>query len=117
MDAERSDRRIIAVAILGVVVLAAVLVVGIALRSDGASTTTSGTFSGAVSIDDGRVLWLRSAGTGSPTVILEAGAHDSSDTWTVSDSPAAPVFDEVAAFTHCPRTTDPGRCSTRIRRC
>ena len=118
---ERSDRRIIAVAILGVVVLAAVLVVGIALRSDGASTTTSGTFSGEVAIGDGRVLYLRCAGTGSPTVILEAGAHDSSDTWTVSDSPAAPVFDEVAAYTHVcaydrPGTvqyTDPPALTTR----
>ena len=81
-------------------VLEAVVVVVLVVRSDDSSSTTSGTFSDQVAIGEGRVLYLRWAGTGSPTVILESGAHDSSDTWTVSDSAAAPVFDAVAELTH-----------------
>ena len=41
-------------------------------------------------------------------MILESGAHDSSDTWMVSDSAAAPVFDEVARSTHVCAYDRPG---------
>ena len=105
---DQKNKRVIAVAVFGVAVLVAVVVIGIVVRSDTASTTTSGTYSGEVAIGGGRVLYLRCAGSGSPTVILEAGAHDSSDTWTVADSTAAPVFDEVAAFTHVCAYDRPG---------
>lgn len=105
---ERSNRRAFTTVVLGVVVLAAAVVVGLVVRSDDSSSPTSGTFSGQVAIGGGRVLYLRCAGTGSPTVILESGAHDSSDTWTVSDSAAAPVFDEVAEFTHVCAYDRPG---------
>ncbi len=105
---EQRNTRVVAAALLGVATLVAVLVIGLVVRSDDKATTTSGTYSGQVAIGDGRVLYLRCAGTGSPTVILEAGAHDSSDTWTVADSPAPPVFDEVAAFTHVCAYDRPG---------
>ena len=105
---ERSNRRAIVIVVLGVVVLAAVVLVGLVVRSDDSSSTNRGTFSGQVAIGEGRVLYLRCAGTGSPTVMLESGAHDSSDTWTVSDSAAAPVFDEVAEFIHVCAYDRPG---------
>lgn len=60
----------------------------------------SGTFAGQIAIGNGRELYLQCAGTGEPTVVLDSGIHDSSDTWTISDSKAAPVFTEVARYTH-----------------
>ncbi len=68
----------------------------------------SGTFEGAVPIGGGRQLYLRCAGVGEPTVILESGIHDSSDTWALSDTSAAPVFTEVSRLTHVCRYDRPG---------
>ncbi|WP_405754559.1 alpha/beta fold hydrolase [Streptomyces sp. NBC_00073] len=60
-------------------------------------------FSGRIDIGGGRKLWLSCKGSGSPTVVLEPGLHDSSDTWTFTDTrppvPKSPaVFPGVAAF-------------------
>ncbi|MFF4852239.1 alpha/beta fold hydrolase [Streptomyces sp. NPDC001194] len=60
-------------------------------------------FSRQVDVGGGRRLWLSCRGSGSPTVVLESGLHDSSDTWTLTDTrppvPASPaVFPGVAAF-------------------
>ncbi|MFD7084007.1 alpha/beta fold hydrolase [Streptomyces sp. NPDC059918] len=62
-----------------------------------------GDFSRQVDVGDGRRLWLSCKGSGGPTVVLESGLHDSSDTWTLTDTrppvPKAPaVFPGVAAF-------------------
>ncbi|MBV8991112.1 MAG: alpha/beta fold hydrolase [Solirubrobacterales bacterium] len=69
------------------------------------SSAASGNFTGEVPIGGGRKLYLRCAGRGSPTVILESGIHDSSDTWILTDTrppvPSSPsVFLGVARFTH-----------------
>ncbi|WP_159045838.1 alpha/beta fold hydrolase [Streptomyces sp. WM6372] len=60
-------------------------------------------FSRQVDVGGGRRLWLSCKGSGSPTVVLESGLHDSSDTWNVTDTrppvPRSPaVFPGVAAF-------------------
>src|ERR1700712_2744100 len=66
-----------------------------------------------VAIGDGRKLFLRCAGTGSPTVILDSGIHDSSDTWNLTQTkppvPAAPsVFLGIAKFTRVCEYDRPG---------
>jgi hypothetical protein len=70
-----------------------------------ASTPRQGSFAGQIDIGGGRKLYLRCAGRGNPTVILDSGIHDSSDPWTMTDTqvpvPASPsVFEGVARFTH-----------------
>jgi pimeloyl-ACP methyl ester carboxylesterase len=91
-----------------------------------AASPGQGNFVGEIDVDGGRRMYLRCAGRGGPTVILESGIHDSSDVWTLSDakppvvgSPA--VFRGVARFTHvCMydrpgtiRYTNPPRLTTR----
>ena len=44
-------------------------------------------------VGDGRELFLRCAGEGSPTIILEAGGQDDSDTWGPADG--RPFFDQL----------------------
>ncbi|MFB6805619.1 alpha/beta fold hydrolase [Streptomyces sp. NPDC056387] len=83
-------------------------------------------FAGRVDIGGGRRLWLSCKGSGGPTVVLESGLHDSSDTWTFTETrppvPKAPaVFPGVAAFARvCTydrpgtiRYTDPPALTTR----
>lgn len=79
----------------------------------GGGDAGAGSFAGQIDIGGGRKLYLRCKGTGSPTVILESGIHDSSDTWTLTDtrppvlaSPA--VFPGVARFTHVCMYDRPG---------
>ncbi|MGW6572788.1 alpha/beta fold hydrolase [Streptomyces sp. NPDC054945] len=90
------------------------------------SVPATGDFSGQVEVGGGRKIYLSCKGSGSPTVILEAGLHDSSDTWTITDTrppvPKAPaVFPGVAEFTRVcvydrpgtVRYTDPPALTTR----
>ena len=82
-----------------------------------------GPFSGEIQIGGGRELYLRCAGRGGPTVILESGIHDSSGAWTVTQTtppvPSSPsVFQGVARFTHVcvydrPGTTGPNEEPSR----
>ncbi|WP_256106782.1 alpha/beta fold hydrolase [Streptomyces sp. ODS05-4] len=70
-------------------------------------------FSGQVDVGGGRKLYLHCKGSGSPVVLLESGIHDSSDTWTITDTkppvPSKPsVFDGVAAFTRVCAYDRPG---------
>ena len=68
----------------------------------GAPVATAGDFAGLVGIGGGRRLWLECRGTGSPTVVLEAGAGNDADSWdTVGLSPGqtrAAVLPSVAGF-------------------
>jgi pimeloyl-ACP methyl ester carboxylesterase len=77
-------------------------------HSVAAQSPRSGTFAGQIAIGHGRELYLRCAGHGEPTVLLESGIHDSSDTWTSSDTKAAPVFTEVSEYTHVCMYDRPG---------
>ncbi len=77
------------------------------------ATPVRGNFAGKIAIGNGRKLYLRCKGRGRPAVILESGIHDSSDTWTLTQteppvlsSPA--VFSGVARFTRVCRYDRPG---------
>jgi pimeloyl-ACP methyl ester carboxylesterase len=83
-------------------------------------------FAAQIDIGGGRELYLRCAGSGSPTVLMDSGIHDSSDTWTITDTqypvPSSPsVFRGVARFTRVCiydrpgtiRYTDPPALTTR----
>jgi pimeloyl-ACP methyl ester carboxylesterase len=77
------------------------------------TSTGRGSFAGEVPIGGGRKLYLRCAGIGRPTVILESGIHDSSDPWTLTDttppvSGSLSVFRGVSRFTHVCTYDRPG---------
>ena len=76
-------------------------------------TATSGDFAGLVDIG-GRRLYLACKGSGTPTVILEAGAGNNGGIWNEIDPKAATktsVFDGVAAFTRVCAYDRPGTIS------
>jgi pimeloyl-ACP methyl ester carboxylesterase len=57
-------------------------------------------FRGRVAIHDGRKLFIACRGSGSPTVVLEAGTGDLGRIWSVAPSgPGRAVFPAVARFT------------------
>ncbi|MFI1395997.1 alpha/beta fold hydrolase [Streptomyces sp. NPDC020681] len=79
----------------------------------GTTATASGDVARQVDIGGGRKIYLRCRGSGSPTVVLVSGLHDSSDTWTITDTrppvPKAPaVFPGVAEFTRVCTYDRPG---------
>jgi pimeloyl-ACP methyl ester carboxylesterase len=78
-----------------------------------APTPAAKEFSGQVDVGGGRKIYLHCKGSGTPTVILESGFHDSSDTWNVTDTqppvPKSPaVFPGVATFTRVCEYDRPG---------
>ncbi|WKD30618.1 alpha/beta fold hydrolase [Streptomyces xanthophaeus] len=90
------------------------------------SVPPTGDFSGQIEVGGGRKIHLSCKGSGSPLVLLESGLHDSSDTWTFTDTrppvPKSPaVFPGVAEFTRVcvydrpgtVRYTDPPALTTR----
>jgi pimeloyl-ACP methyl ester carboxylesterase len=81
--------------------------------SQGKATPARGDFTGQIAIGNGRKLYLRCKGRGRPAVVLESGIHDSSDTWTLTQTeppvPSSPaVFSGVARFTRVCRYDRPG---------
>ena len=76
----------------------------------GEGTPASGDFAGLVRIADGRRLYLECHGTGSPTVILEAGLRGRGDGWSfsVTGGDGTGVLPRVASFTHVCRYDRPG---------
>ena len=58
-----------------------------------------GNFAGLVDIGDGRKMYLKCSGTGSPTVVLVGGLRASADDWSISDKSKPTVFSEVGKFT------------------
>ena len=63
------------------------------LPSPHTAQATPATLAETFSVGDGRELFLRCAGEGSPTIILEAGGQDDSDTWGPADG--RPFFDQL----------------------
>lgn len=59
-----------------------------------ADRIAAGDYAGPVDIGGGRQIYLVCRGTGSPTVLLESGYHDSSDLWSLADV-TPPVPDEA----------------------
>ncbi|MFI5765711.1 alpha/beta fold hydrolase [Streptomyces sp. NPDC051563] len=97
-------RRVPAAAVAAV---AAVLLAAAAPPPGGEDTGQS------VSIGGGRSLYLHCSGSGSPTVVLLSGLHESSDSWTLTDTtppvPKAPaVLPGIAAFTRVCTYDRPG---------
>jgi pimeloyl-ACP methyl ester carboxylesterase len=63
-----------------------------------------GDFAGTVEIGGGRKVYLECRGTGSPTVLIVAGARAAADEWTEH----SPVFADVAKFTRVCAYDRPG---------
>jgi pimeloyl-ACP methyl ester carboxylesterase len=84
-----------------------------ARAQDGYGTPPSGDFAGLVRIADGRHFYLECYGTGSPTVILEAGLRGRGDIWSYSKAggEGTGVLPRVASFTHVCRYDRPGTLS------
>jgi len=61
-------------------------------QAGAATLATAGRYTGAFAVGDGRKMFITCAGSGSPTVILEAGANGGSNSW-------APVQPQLAATT------------------
>ena len=77
------------------------------------AAAASSDFAGLVDIG-GRRLYLACKGSGSPTVILEAGAGSNGDTWSMVEPQGAgriSVFDGVAEFTRVCAYDRPGTVS------
>jgi pimeloyl-ACP methyl ester carboxylesterase len=70
---------------------------------------THGDFAGRVSIFGGRKLYLECRGSGSPTVVLEAGSGDLAEIWSLPPvGPGRPVLTELAQFTRVCAYDRPG---------
>jgi pimeloyl-ACP methyl ester carboxylesterase len=75
------------------------------------ASAASGDFAGLVDIGGGRHLYLECQGTGSPTVVLEAGYGNSGGIWSEDPEPGMArtmVLPGVAAFTHVCAYDRPG---------
>jgi pimeloyl-ACP methyl ester carboxylesterase len=93
------------------VVTAAGVITGVAAQSVATPVLRTGDFAGLVNIG-GRELYLKCRGSGSPTVILEAGFRTRADVWSADlvqpDAPRTMVFPGVAAFTRVCAYDRPG---------
>src|SRR5206468_9565680 len=68
-----------------------------------------GDFSGLIDIGAGRKMYLERSGSGSPTVILEAGYRNDADIWSTQFEPGmSTVFPQVARFTRICAYDRPG---------
>jgi pimeloyl-ACP methyl ester carboxylesterase len=75
----------------------------------GAPTAAHGYFARRVAIRGGRKLYLECRGSGSPTVVLEAGTGDRADVWSTAPSgPGQAVLPAVARFTRVCAYDRPG---------
>ncbi len=55
-----------------------------------------GNVGGLVNLGDGRKMYLKCSGRGSPTVVLVGGLRASADDWSISNKSTPAVFPEVA---------------------
>ncbi|MFF4350162.1 alpha/beta fold hydrolase [Streptomyces sp. NPDC001530] len=87
--------------------------VSTATVTTGEATPATGDVARQVDIGGGRKIYLHCRGSGSATVVLASGLHDSSDTWSITDTrppvPKTPaVFPGVAQFTRVCTYDRPG---------
>jgi len=74
-----------------------------------ACTLGAAPLSGRIAIGGGRHLYLECHGSGSPTVVLDAGHRGRGDVWNLSDDPkATPVLAGVQQFTRVCMYDRPG---------
>ncbi|WNO70978.1 alpha/beta hydrolase [Streptomyces sp. AM8-1-1] len=87
-------------------------VVAVALLVAGTPGAPGGDTGKRVDIGGGRSLYLQCSGSGSPTVVLLSGLHESADPWSLSDVtppvPKTPVLPGVAGFTRVCTYDRPG---------
>ena len=77
--------------------------------SDRAASSGNRDFARRVAITGGRRIYLECRGTGSPTVVLEAGTGDRSDVWSTPPlGPGPAVLPSVAKFTRVCAYDRPG---------
>jgi pimeloyl-ACP methyl ester carboxylesterase len=76
----------------------------------GSGVATSGDFAGPVTLADGRRLYLECHGSGSTTVVFEAGLRGRGDVWSysVAGGEGTGVFPRVTAFTRACTYDRPG---------
>ncbi len=67
-----------------------------------------GNFAGLVDLGDGRKMYLKCSGRGSPTVVLVGGLRASADDWSMSNKSTPAVFPKVAKFTRVCAWDRPG---------
>ena len=90
--------------VLLIVVVSLVDSLGVAV----ADASGNGDSAGLVDIGDGRKMYLKCSGRGSPTVVLAGGLRASADDWDVSDKSKPTVFNEVGKFTRVCACDRPG---------
>ena len=73
-----------------------------------AHATENGNFAGLVDIGNGRKMYLKCAGRGSPTVLLVSGLRGSADDWDIPDKSKPTVFTGVGKFTRVCAYDRPG---------
>ena len=81
-----------------------------------ASTDAAADRDGPVDIGDGREIYLKCSGTGSPTVVLVSGLGDSAEIWsTAADrtNPNPTVYGDVAKFSRVCAYDRPGTSGSR----
>lgn len=86
-------------------------------RETGSSPTDSAADrSGPIDVGDGREIYLKCHGSGSPTVVLVSGLGDSAETWSRTadqGNPQPTVYDDVAEFTRVCAYDRPGTGGSR----
>jgi pimeloyl-ACP methyl ester carboxylesterase len=73
-----------------------------------AHAAENGNFAGLVDIGNGRKMYLKCTGRGSPTVLLVSGLRGSADDWDISDKSKPTVFTGVGKFTRVCAYDRPG---------
>ena len=92
---------------LDVLLIVLVLLIDL-LNAAIAQAAERGNFGGLVDLGDGRKMYLKCSGRGSPTVVLVGGLRASADDWSISNKSKPTVFAEVAKFTRVCACDRPG---------
>jgi pimeloyl-ACP methyl ester carboxylesterase len=107
-----SGRRLLATSAVAALVLVAPVSANSTNRHDGphaGGVPTHGRFAGLVEIRGARRLYVECRGSGSPTVVLEAGTGDRGDVWSAPPSgPGRAVLPAVSRFTRVCAYDRPG---------
>jgi len=82
---------------------------GVGIVTDQAANAANREFAGRIDLGNGREIYLKINGRGSPTVIFESGYRNDADIWSAEIEPGSlTVFAEVAKFTRVCAYDRPG---------